>query len=140
MAIRRRTRAGAGRRGLDERHGRRLRQTTTSQRRDTSVVPGVVTGALNGFGGAAAGALRLTRDVLVLTVAGAAELGAVALAVTTAGVRSVVSVTSRMLGDIAGTAQGSFREAFRPTVTRRARGRTRGPRAVTRPGRSSIAA
>jgi hypothetical protein len=161
-----RTRARSNRRGIN---GRRTRRTTMrGWGVDTSVVPRALVGAVNGVEIVAVGALRITRDVLVRTVAGAADIGAEALAATTAGVRGVVSAATRMLGDIAGAARGGLREtlssvsdarrggqvgaltpspadnrsaaASRSTLTRRSRRRTRGSRAAARPGRPSLAA
>jgi len=79
---------------------------------EASMVPRVLLGAVNGVEIVATGALQLTRDVLVSTVSGAADIGAEALTATVGGVRGVVSAASRMVGDIAGTAQGTFWEAF----------------------------
>jgi len=142
-----RTRARSGRRGVN---GRRTRRTTMSGGVVTSVVPWLLVGAVNGVEVVAVGALRLTRDVLVRTVAGAADIGAEALAATTAGVRGVVSAATRMIGDIAGAARGGRRApvvtedrgaaASRSTVARRSQRRARGPRAAARPGRPSLAA
>jgi hypothetical protein len=113
-----RTRARASRRGAN---GRRTRRTTMREGVDTSIVPRVLVGAVNGVEIVAVGALRITRDVLVRTVAGAADIGAEALGATTAGVRGVVSATTRMLGDIAGAARGGFRETLN-TATHARRG------------------
>lgn len=77
-----------------------------------SVVPRVLLGAVNGVEIVAVGALQLTRDVLLSAVSGAANIGAEALTATVAGARGVVSAASRMVGDIAGTAQGTFQEAL----------------------------
>jgi hypothetical protein len=77
-----------------------------------SIVPRVLEGAVNGVEVVATGALRFTRDVLLSAVSGAASIGAEALAATTAGARGVVSATSRMVGDIANSAQEAVREAF----------------------------
>jgi hypothetical protein len=60
----------------------------------------------------AVGALQLTRDILLSTVSGAANIGAEALTATVSGIRGVVSATSHMVGDIAGTAQATFQEAL----------------------------
>ena len=137
---------------------------------DSNLIPRVVVGAVNGVEAVAVGALRIARDVLLRAVAGAADIGAGALTATTAGVRGVVSAASRMVGDIAGAAQGTLREtvngirhsrrrltslAFgqppsetdgreattsRSAVTRRPRRRARRLRAVPRPARTSAAA
>src|SRR5262245_39038696 len=77
---------------------------------DMNVIPRVVVSAVNGVEAVAVGALRIARDVLLRAVAGAADIGAEALTATTAGVRGVVSAASRMVGDIAGAAQGTLRE------------------------------
>jgi hypothetical protein len=76
------------------------------------MVPRVLLGAVTGVEVVAEGALNLTRDVLVSAVCGAASIGAEALTATVAGARGVVSAASRMVGDIAATAQGTFREAL----------------------------
>lgn len=77
-----------------------------------SVLPRVLVGAVNGVEIVAVGALQLARDVLLTTVSGAANIGAEALTATTAGARGVVSATSAMLGDIAGTAESTFRNTL----------------------------
>jgi len=114
---------------------------------DTSVVPRVVAGALNGVELVVVGALRITRDVLVRAISGATVIGAEAVTATAAGVRGVVSAASRMIGNMAGAAQGSAAatdgrgsRASRTGVTRARRGRPRGPRAAPRSTRSSLAA
>jgi hypothetical protein len=78
---------------------------------DVSVVPRVLLGAVNGVEIVAVGALQFTRDVLLSAVSGVANIGAEALNATVAGARGVVSATSRMVADIAGTAQGTLQEA-----------------------------
>jgi hypothetical protein len=103
-----RTRGQARRRG--ERRTRR--GSTNGGSFDTSLVPRVVVGTFNGVEVAAVGALRITRDVLVRAVVGAADIGAEALTATTAGVRGVLSAATRMIGDIAGTAREDLRETF----------------------------
>jgi hypothetical protein len=77
-----------------------------------SIVPRVLQGAVSGVEVVATGALRLTRDVLLSAVSGVANIGAEAVAATTAGARGVVSATSRMVGEIANTAQEAVREAL----------------------------
>lgn len=79
---------------------------------DVSVVPRALLGAVNGVEIVAVGALQFARDVLLSAVSGAANIGAEALAATTAGARGVVSATSQMVGDIAGTAESAFRDAL----------------------------
>jgi hypothetical protein len=78
---------------------------------DASVIPRVLVGAVNGVEIVAVGALQLARDVLLSSVSGAASIGAEVLTATTTGARGVVSAASRMIGDIAGTAVGTFQEA-----------------------------
>ena len=78
---------------------------------DASAVPRMLVGAVNGIEIVAVGALQLARDVLLSAVSGAADVGAEALSATTAGARGVVSATSRMIGEIAGTAESTFRDA-----------------------------
>jgi hypothetical protein len=132
------------------------------------MVPRVLLGAVDGVEIVAVGALQLTRDVLLSAVSGAASIGAEALGATVNGARGVVSAASRMVGDIAGTAQGTFQEALynarhsrpggariapRPAapragepeettgqVTAPARGRARRQRAATRNARARAAA
>jgi hypothetical protein len=79
---------------------------------DAGMVPRVLLGAVSRVEIVAAGALQLTRDVLLTAVSGAASIGAEALTATADGTRGVVSAASRMVGDIATTAQGTFREAL----------------------------
>jgi len=79
---------------------------------EAGMMPRILLGAVNGVEIAAAGALQLTRDLLVTTVSGIADIGAEALNATAGGVRGIVSAASRMVGDIAGTAQGTFWAAF----------------------------
>jgi hypothetical protein len=104
---RRRGRTGA-------RVGRPNDERTTSRdgTTDVSVVPRVILGAVSGVEIVAVGALQLTRDVLLSAVSGAANIGAEALNATVTGARGVVSAASRMVGDIAGTAQGTVQEAI----------------------------
>src|SRR5262245_8381747 len=137
--------------------GRARRTVVGGRGLDTSVVPRVLVGAVNGLEIVAVGALRIARDVLVRTISGAADIGAEALTAATAGVRGVVSAASRTIGDIAGATRGNVRETVsnvtharrtaRPTLgepstsgateasgapsteaTRRPRGRGRRPR------------
>jgi hypothetical protein len=81
-------------------------------RAEANLVPRVMLGAVNGVEVVAVGALQLTRDILLSTVSGAANIGAEALAATVSGIRGVVSATSHMVGDIAGTAQATFQGAL----------------------------
>jgi len=158
---------GSSRRGI----GRgRTGRTAMSEGLVTGMIPRVVVGAVNGVEVVMVGALRITRDVLVRTISGTADIGAEALTATTAGVRGIVAAVSRMFGDIVGAAQGTVRETLgnvtraRPSarvalaepstgapdgrgtatptagVTRRRRGRARGARAANRSTRGSIAA
>lgn len=111
---------------------------------EASVVPRVLLGAVNGVEIVAVGALQLTRDVLLSAVSGAASIGAEALTASVAGARGVVSAASRMVGDIAGTAQGTFREALdnaRHSGLGTARGALRRPaaRMAGRPGETMTA-
>lgn len=99
---------------------------------EASVVPRVLLGAVNGVEIVAVGALQLTRAVLLSAVSGAANIGTEALTATVAGARGVVSAASRMVGDIAGTAQGTFQEALenaRHSRLRAGRGAPRRPAA-----------
>lgn len=77
-----------------------------------NLVARTLMGAVDGVEVVAVGALQLTRDVLMSAVSGAASIGAEAVSATVTGARGVVSATSRMVGDIAGTAEGAFREAL----------------------------
>jgi hypothetical protein len=72
----------------------------------------VLIGAVNGVEAVAVGALQFTRGVLVSAVSGAASLGAEAVTGTVAGARGVVSAASRVVGDLAGSARTTFREAL----------------------------
>jgi hypothetical protein len=73
------------------------------------VVPRLLLGAVDGVEMLAVGALRLTRDVVVTAVSGAASIGAEAVTATMQGARGIVSAAARMVGDVAGTAQGTVR-------------------------------
>jgi hypothetical protein len=75
---------------------------------DASVIPRVLLGAVDGVGIVAVGALQFARDVLLTAVSGAANIGAEAVTATVTGTRGVVAATAQLVGDIAGTAQGSF--------------------------------
>ena len=77
-----------------------------------TVASRVLGDTLNGVEVVAVGVLRLARDVLVTAVSGAANIGAEALTATTAGTRGIASAASRMVGDIAGTAQSTFRDTL----------------------------
>ena len=116
-----RGRAGARPCRLGEGRGRARRTVVGGRRLDTSVVPRVIVGAVNGLEVVAVGALRIARDVLVRTISGAADIGAEALTAATAGVRGVVSAASRTIGDIAGATRGNVRETV-TNVTHARRG------------------
>jgi hypothetical protein len=73
-----------------------------------NVVPRVLMGAVDGVEVIGIGALQFARDVMQSAVSGAANIGAEALSAAMAGTRGVVSAASRMVGDIAGTAQGTL--------------------------------
>jgi hypothetical protein len=75
---------------------------------ESSMVPQVLLGAVNGIETVAVGALQLARNVLVSAVSGAADIGAEAVTATFAGTRGVVAAASRMVGDIATTAQSTL--------------------------------
>ena len=77
---------------------------------ESSMVPQVLLGAVNGIETVAVGALQLARNVLVSAVSGAADIGAEAVTATFAGTRGVVAAASRMVGDIATTAQSTLQE------------------------------
>ena len=77
---------------------------------ESSMVPHVLLGAVNGIETVAVGALQLARNVLVSAVSGAADIGAEAVTATFAGTRGVVAAASRMVGDIATTAQSTLQE------------------------------
>jgi hypothetical protein len=77
---------------------------------ESNMVPQVLLGAVNGIETVAVGALQLARNVLVSAVSGAADIGAEAVTATFAGTRGVVAAASRMVGDIATTAQSTFQE------------------------------
>src|SRR5262249_17024030 len=80
--------------------------------------------------------LRLTRNVLMSAVSGAAEVGAEAVNATVSGAHGVVSAASRLVGDVAGAAQASVTETI--LVARQAgrRGGSRRPPVLT-PSRSA---
>ena len=112
MAKRRgRTRARSGKQDAG---GIRMasRNGTVGDSAGASVVPRVLLGMVNGVEIVAAGALQFTREVLLTAVSGAANIGGEALTAAGAGARGVVSAASRMVGDIAGTAQGTFQEVL----------------------------
>jgi hypothetical protein len=88
------------------------RATSRDGSAEISMVPRVLLGAVDGVEIVAVGALQFTRDVLLSAVSGAANIGAEALGATVSGARGVVSAASRMVGDIAVTAQGTFQEAL----------------------------
>ena len=90
---------------------------------EANVVPRVLLGLVNGVESVGTGALELTRGVLLSAVSGAVNIGAEALTAAGAGARGVVSAASRMVGDIAGTAQDTFQEVMNRS-TRRAQWRT----------------
>ena len=91
--------------------------------RAAGAVPSVLLGAVDGVGLVAGGLLQLTRNVLVSAVSGAADIGAEALNATVTGARGVVTVTSRMVGDMAGTARSTWED----TVARARQSSGRGP-------------
>jgi hypothetical protein len=95
-----------------------------------SALPRALSAAVDGVESLAVGALRLTRDVLLGAVSGAASLGAEALTTTVAGARTVLTAASRMVGDMAGAAQGTFQEARR---LRAGRGTRRQPARMVGP-------
>ena len=84
------------------------------------MLPEVLLGAVDGVGVVAGGLLHLTRDVLLSAVTGAADIGAEALTATVSGARGMVSATSRMVGDMAGTARSSVSQTV--ALARHARG------------------
>jgi hypothetical protein len=98
---------------------------------ESSMVPQVLLGAVNGIETVAVGALQLARNVLVSAVAGAADIGAEAVTATFAGTRGVVAAASRMVGDIATTAQSTLQETV--SSARQSRGGVPGRMAVRRP-------
>ncbi|HEU5217707.1 MAG TPA: hypothetical protein VFU23_03565 [Gemmatimonadales bacterium] len=96
-----------------------------------AVVPQVLLGAVDGVGVVAGGLLQLTRNVLLTAVSGAADIGAEALNGTVSAARGVVSATSRMVGDLAGTARSTFAETVSLATHSPGRGSAR--MAVRRP-------
>jgi len=152
---------------LNTRNGRTINRQASSVGLDAGVVPRVLLGAVDGVGIVAVGALQMARDVLMSAVSGAANIGGEALIATVAGTRGVVSATSQAVADIAGAAQGTlgatidnvryFRRGAARLSSRhatastndeavssvtspgqpRTRQRTRGPRLVRRPARST---
>jgi hypothetical protein len=108
----RRARVRSGRRTNAAGNATSNRVALGGARAEANLVPRAVLGAVNGVEVVAVGALQLTRDILLSTVSGAANIGAEALTATVSGIRGVVSATSHMVGDIAGTAQATFQEAL----------------------------
>jgi hypothetical protein len=90
-------------------NGNRARGPRLAGRPDGNVVGRVLLGAVDGVEVIAVGALQLTRDVTVTTVSGVASIGAEAVSAVMQGARGIVFVTSQMIGDMAGAAQGTFR-------------------------------
>jgi len=86
-----------------------------------SLIPRVVLRVVDGAEIVAVGALQLARDVAVSAVSGAATIGTEAVTATVAGARAVVSATSQMIGNIAGTAQGTL-QATVTNIRRSGRG------------------
>ena len=97
----------------------------------SSMVPEVLLGAVNGIETVTVGALQLARNVLVSAVSGAADIGAEAVTATFAGTRGVVAAASRMVGDIATTAQTTVQETV--SSARELRGSAPGRVAARRP-------
>jgi hypothetical protein len=95
------------------------------------MVPQVLLEAVNGIETVAVGALQLARNVLVSAVSGAADIGAEAVTATFAGTRGVVAAASRMVGDIATTAQSTLQETV--SSAKPSRGRVLGRVAARRP-------
>ena len=98
---------------------------------ESSMVPQVLLGAVNGIETVAVGALQLARNVLVSAVSGAADIGAEAVTATFAGTRGVVAAASRMVGDIATTAQSTLQETV--SSAKQSRGSALGQVAARRP-------
>ena len=98
---------------------------------ESSMVPQVLLGAVNGIETVAVGALQLARNVLVSAVSGAADIGAEAVTATFAGTRGVVAAASRMVGDIATTAQSTLQETV--SSAKHSRGSALGSVAARRP-------
>ena len=98
---------------------------------ESSMVPQVLLGAVNGIETVAVGALQLARNVLVSAVSGAADIGAEAVTATFAGTRGVVAAASRMVGDIATTAQSTLQETV--SSAKQSRGSVLGRVAARRP-------
>jgi hypothetical protein len=98
---------------------------------ESSMVPQVLLGTVNGIETVAVGALQLARNVLVSAVSGAADIGAEAVTATFAGTRGVVAAASRMVGDIATTAQSTLQETV--SSAKQLRGSALGRVAARRP-------
>jgi hypothetical protein len=103
--MRARARSGRNRRMNGARGTNRV---AAISRLDGNVVPRVLVGVVDGVEMLVVGALRLTRDVALTTVSGVASIGAEAVAATMDGARGIVSAASRMVGEMAGAAQGTF--------------------------------
>jgi len=98
---------------------------------ESSMVPQVLLGAVDGIETVAVGALQLARNLLVSAVSGAADIGAEAVTATFAGTRGVVAAASRMVGDIATTAQTTLQETV--SSAQQSRGSALGRVAARRP-------
>src|SRR5262245_30126742 len=87
-------------------------QEATGSPPESHVVPRVLIETVSSVEIVAEGLLQLTRNLVVSAVSATADIGVVALSATATGARGVVSVTSRMVGDIAGAAQTGLRAAL----------------------------
>ena len=138
MALERaRTRARSAR--LAAGRGRGRRTAMSGRDLDTSVLPRVIVGAVNGLEIVAVGALRITRDVLIRTISGAAAVGAEALTAATGAVRGIVSAASRTIGLGEPSMPGATETTAVPSAaaTRRPRGRARAARTAHRSTRAA---
>src|SRR5262245_48530271 len=126
MARRRvRGRAGVSRQdALVSRTAGRRKATPGSS--NGSMIPGAVWDVVKTVETGAAGAVRIGQDVLGGTVSRARTLGSDALSVIGAGARGVVSLSSRMVESVVGTAQGLYQDAL--ASAKQAPARTRRPR------------
>jgi hypothetical protein len=108
-------------------------------RADASMIPRVLTGAVEGIEIVAVGTLQLARDVVVSAVSGVANIGAEALTATTAGVRGVLSASAQLVGDVATTAQSTLLATIdNARHTRRASARLMRPAALTEPAGEKV--
>jgi hypothetical protein len=97
------------RRTVQNRHRTDSQGWPAGARLDTSVVPRLLVGAVNGVEALAIGALQLARNALTTVVTGAAELGTLVVSGSAVAARGVVQKTSELVGEAAGVATNTVR-------------------------------